>query len=104
MDQGADGSITGNIDYADGSNSGSYRNADGSHGSSAEDSEGNGQFVFFAAFDGTNNDRDHVEVSGNPQSTNVGQLEQQLRDANTNNQNFTSKYYSGPGAPQIICH
>ena len=43
------------------------------------------QFVFFAAFDGTNNDRAAVHKSGSPQDSNVAQLEKQVdlaKDAN----------------------
>jgi hypothetical protein len=38
-----------------------------------------GQFTFFAAFDGTNNDRTNVPLSDNPLSTNVAQLANQLK-------------------------
>lgn len=37
------------------------------------------KFVFFAAFDGTNNDRSAIYKSGNPIDTNVVQLEGQIR-------------------------
>ena len=55
------------------------------------------QFVFFAAFDGTNNDVNNVALSGNPQSTNVGQLYRQVQSANEGNGNVGIKYYAGPG-------
>lgn len=55
------------------------------------------QFVFFAAFDGTNNDRDHLELAGDPQMTNAAQLEIQVREANTGNPDTFSRYYPGPG-------
>lgn len=42
----------------------------------AKKAVGKGQFVFFAAFDGTNNDRDNLK--DNAQTTNVGQLWQQF--------------------------
>ena len=49
-----------------------------------------GQFVFFAAFDGTNNDRDHPEQSGDTQWTNAAQLEFQAAQANEGNSDFLS--------------
>ena len=60
-----------------------------------------GQFVFFAAFDGTNNDRGNVTLSGTPQRTNVAQLESQLADGNAANSNFQSRYYAGAGTGGI---
>ncbi len=60
-----------------------------------------GQFVFFAAFDGTNNDRNNLKLSGTSQSTNVAQLEEQLAQQNIGNQNFKSQYYSGVGTGGI---
>ena len=36
------------------------------------------KFVFFAAFDGTNNDRSDPKIAGNTQSTNVGQMADQV--------------------------
>src|SRR5574340_1609084 len=56
-----------------------------------------GQCVFFAAFDGTNNDRDHLELSGDPQVTNAAQLEYQVAEANLGNQDVVARYYKGPG-------
>ena len=38
------------------------------------------KFVFFAAFDGTNNDRNAIHRSGNPLDTNVAQLEAQVQN------------------------
>jgi hypothetical protein len=55
------------------------------------------QFVFFAAFDGTNNDKNNVALSGNPQSTNVAQLFDQVSNANSTNANVGKGYYAGPG-------
>lgn len=55
------------------------------------------QFVFFAAFDGTNNDRDDLSQSGDPQMTNVAQLEDQVARATLGNSNVASRYYAGPG-------
>lgn len=37
------------------------------------------RFVFLAAFDGTNNDRNAIYKSGSPLDTNVAQLEDQIR-------------------------
>lgn len=42
-----------------------------------------GQFVYFVAFNGTNNDRHAIYKSGNPLSTNVAVLTRQIKDANT---------------------
>jgi len=56
-----------------------------------------GQFVFFAAFDGTNNDRNDLPESGTPQTTNVGQLAYQVEDAARSNSNLVAGYYPGPG-------
>ena len=55
------------------------------------------QFVFFAAFDGTNNNREDLSYSGDPQSTNVGELYDQFFAARQQNQNFGGNYYPGPG-------
>lgn len=54
----------------------------------------NNQFVFFAAFDGTNND---LTNAGNIQNTNVAQLFQQARSAEQATPNLQAKYYPGPG-------
>jgi hypothetical protein len=56
-----------------------------------------GQFVFFAAFDGTNNDRDDLPESGTTQPTNVGQLAYQAESAMLSDANLFAKYYRGPG-------
>lgn len=55
----------------------------------------NNQFVFFAAFDGTNND---LTNAGNVQNTNVAQLFQQAQSAGQATPNLQAKYYPGPGA------
>lgn len=52
------------------------------------------QFVFFAAFDGTNNDLANV---GNVQNTNVAQLFQQVQSVEQATPNLRAKYYPGPG-------
>ena len=49
------------------------------------------QFVFFAAFDGTNNNGNKPPTD--PQSTNVWQLYKQMQKT----ENIDSKYYPGPG-------
>lgn len=57
------------------------------------------QFVFFAAFDGTRNDMRDIELSGNPEDTNVAELYKQADKtirANTNG-NFRAGYYQGHG-------
>lgn len=57
------------------------------------------QFVFLASFDGTRNDRDDVPRSGNPLSTNVGQISRQA-DATVHRHqegNFKAGYYAGHG-------
>ena len=54
-----------------------------------------GQFVFFAAFDGTNNDKDQLDRD--PQCTNVGQLWNQYIVAAEKNANLHGQYYAGLG-------
>lgn len=54
-----------------------------------------GQFVFFAAFDGTNNDKDHPDRDA--QCTNVGQLWNQYIVAAEKNKNLHGQYYAGLG-------
>ena len=49
-------------------------------------------FNFFAAFDGTNNDRDNLALSGDPYSTNIATLEKLAFEAGA-----TSRYYPGVG-------
>lgn len=58
-----------------------------------------GQFVFFAAFDGTNNVKDDPAFSGDPQSTSVGQIWQQADSQKSTNPNLRAEYYPGPGTP-----
>lgn len=55
---------------------------------------GTGQFVFFAGFDGTNNNL-AGSLSGDPQNTNVAQLFSQVDAARTSN--LEARYYAGPG-------
>lgn len=53
------------------------------------------EFVFFAAFDGTNNDKD--DLKGERQCTNVGQLWDQYKLAMGGNRNLGGQYYPGLG-------
>lgn len=53
-----------------------------------------GAFVYFAAFDGTNNDRDNADSI---QNTNVVQLFDQVESAAASNPNLRAGYYAGPG-------
>lgn len=55
------------------------------------------QFTFFAAFDGTNNQRNNLGLSGDPQMSNVAQLELQVKQQVLANTNLSSNYYPGPG-------
>jgi hypothetical protein len=55
---------------------------------------GDDQFVFFAAFDGTNND---LETVGHGQNTNVAQLFLQAQAAEEANPDLQANYYPGPG-------
>ncbi|MDT8339408.1 MAG: hypothetical protein RQ763_09425, partial [Sulfurimonas sp.] len=54
-------------------------------------------FVFVAAFDGTNNDVNDLSLSGDPQSTNVGQIFAQVKESSFSNPNIGGTYYKGPG-------
>lgn len=58
-------------------------------------------FTFFAAFDGTNNDRSNVPLSRTPQHTNVGQIEFQVRAENpvlsVAGSKVAPNYYPGVG-------
>lgn len=57
------------------------------------------QFVFFAAFDGTRNDMKDIQLSGNPQDTNVAELYKQVdKQAKGNPEgNVVARYYPGHG-------
>ncbi|MDP9123474.1 MAG: hypothetical protein M3N82_02565, partial [Pseudomonadota bacterium] len=57
------------------------------------------QFVFFAGFDGTNNDAAHLSLSGNPLPTNVRDLVDQVRQANPPDGSVVAGYYPGVGTP-----
>ena len=57
-----------------------------------------GKLVFFAAFDGTNNDKDNLDrKSDTPYSTNVGQLWDQYEEKQKTNPRLHGKYYPGLG-------
>lgn len=55
------------------------------------------QFVFVTHFDGTNNDKDHIKLSGNPLPTNVAELWSQMNSMEAGNHNFKTQYYRGVG-------
>ena len=55
------------------------------------------QFVFVAHFDGTNNDKDKLKLSGNPLPTNVAELWAQMKPLEAGNDNFKTLYYRGVG-------
>lgn len=57
------------------------------------------QFVFFAAFDGTNNDRNNLALSGTPQQTNVAQLFEQVDSQRSSG--LQTGYYAGVGTGGI---
>jgi len=53
-----------------------------------------GEFVFFAAFDGTNNDLNNAQ---DPQNTNVAQLYLQAQNVQASSPHLSASYYPGPG-------
>ncbi|MBE0587772.1 MAG: DUF2235 domain-containing protein, partial [Hydrogenophaga sp.] len=53
------------------------------------------RFNFFAAFDGTNNHKDNLKLSGDPYPTNVGNLFKQADSAAS--PGFQGRYYPGVG-------
>lgn len=55
------------------------------------------KLVFVAHFDGTNNDKDNVHLSGNPYPTNVAELWAQMKVRENGNDNFRAEYYRGVG-------
>jgi pimeloyl-ACP methyl ester carboxylesterase len=55
------------------------------------------QFIFFAAFDGTNNNATDLGLSGTPQQTNVAQLFEQVNDQRAAHARLTTAYYPGVG-------
>lgn len=56
-----------------------------------------GQFVFFAAFDGTNNDRLNLSLSGTPQQTNAAQLFDQVDSQRAVDSRLRTGYFAGVG-------
>jgi hypothetical protein len=57
-----------------------------------------GQFVYLAAFDGTNNNYKDVRLSGNPNPTNVGTLwKDEIEPLISPTSNVGGQYYPGPG-------
>lgn len=55
------------------------------------------QFIFFAAFDGTNNNKANPALSGDPQQTNIGELIDQVNGANdSETSNVGIGYFPGP--------
>ena len=60
------------------------------------------KFVYFAAFDGTRNDRDNLPLSGLSLSTNAAQLEAQIFDANVGNPNVATGYFKGVGTNGVF--
>ena len=58
---------------------------------------GSNKFVFFAAFDGTNNDRNNPSLAGDRQMTNVGVLEDLVQRGNSLSANVQTRYYEGVG-------
>ncbi|MBB3177220.1 hypothetical protein FHW64_001622 [Variovorax sp. Sphag1AA] len=54
-----------------------------------------GEFVFFAAFDGTNNDKNNLALSGSPYQTNIANLYDQAEANET--RRLISAYYPGVG-------
>jgi len=60
------------------------------------DVERGNQFVFVAHFDGTNNDKDNLELSGSQYPTNVARLHELMRP-HTNSRGYVSHYEPGVG-------
>lgn len=56
------------------------------------------QFVYFAAFDGTNNDRLNLALSCTPQQTNVAQLFEQVDSQRAANSQLKTGYFAGVGS------
>lgn len=55
------------------------------------------KFTFFASFDGTNNDKSNLKLSGDEFSTSVAQLDVQAGQAAERNPNIRANYYPGVG-------
>ncbi|MCL1960792.1 MAG: DUF2235 domain-containing protein [Desulfovibrionaceae bacterium] len=55
-------------------------------------------FVFFAGFDGTNNDKNNLALSGSPYQTNIGNLyDMAKKKMDDDPAHFQSRYYPGVG-------
>lgn len=54
-------------------------------------------FVFFAAFDGTNNDMSNLSLSGSQYQTNVANLFDQASLGSVSSENLRARYYPGVG-------
>jgi len=63
----------------------------------AVDTRSGNKFVFVAHFDGTNNDKDNLALSGSAYQTNVADLHDQMLPHMRGNNNFRSVYYRGVG-------
>lgn len=70
-------------------------------GAAAQASVLTNKFVFFAAFDGTNNNMLDVTLSGAPLRTNVAELYLQVDSQRAANQNLKTGYYAGVGTGDI---
>jgi hypothetical protein len=55
------------------------------------------KFVFLGTFDGTNNDKTNVDLSGNPYQTNIANLSDQQRKGVETNPGLGGNYYKGVG-------
>ena len=69
---------------------------------SAKGSIGSNTFVFYAGFDGTNNNRDNLSLSRDKQSTAVGLLTQKAEALQDINSNIVARYYAGPGTETSV--
>lgn len=73
---------------------------------STVDARSGQRFVFVAHFDGTNNDKDNLKLSGNPQPTNVAELWALMKPQESGHNSFRTQYYRGvgtdPGAKGVV--
>jgi hypothetical protein len=69
---------------------------------SAQSTVQSGNFVFVAAFDGTNDNKENPAYSNDVQSTNVGVISDLLERANAANSDVSVNYYAGPGTPGTL--
>lgn len=63
----------------------------------AKNTIGSNTFVFYAGFDGTNNNRENLSLSGTTQSTAVRLLTQKVEALQETNSSVAARYYAGPG-------